>query len=68
MAKRHPASSCLRRMTAPTSFVVDGGEPVDMRIGEALRNADRRATPAEIRKIGDVAVLRYPFSLQLQDA
>ena len=57
MAKRHPASSSVRRSTAPIPFV-----------GRFLRNGDRRATVPEIRKIGDVAPLRYALSLRLLDA
>jgi hypothetical protein len=36
--------------------------------GRFLRNADRRATVPEIRKIGDVALVRYALSLRLLDA
>jgi len=56
----------LHLVVAPF-FVGDPSAPRFVRDGGFPWNADRRATLAEVRKIGDVGLLRYALSPRFQD-
>jgi 5-amino-6-(5-phosphoribosylamino)uracil reductase len=57
----------LQLVVAPF-FVGDSSAPRFVADGRFPWNADRRATLAEVRQIGDVVLLRYALSPRFRDA